>query len=63
MNTSQSGNTREAEKAAKDEAQRELERRRDELAGEHFEGAYDYLPREGYRKAIDRIIELERKAA
>jgi len=54
---------REAEKAAANEAQLELERRRDELAVEHFEGAYHYLPREGYRKAIDRIIELERSAA
>jgi len=40
-----------------------LERRRDELAVEHFEGVYEHLPREGYRKAIDRIIELEGKAA
>lgn len=40
-----------------------LTRRRDELAVEHFEGVYEHLPREGYRKAIDRIIELEGKAA
>lgn len=54
---------REAKQDAANEARMELDRRRDELAGEHFEGAYDYLPREGYRKAIDRIIELEKKAA
>lgn len=39
-----------------------LNKRRDELAVEHFEGVYDRLPREGYRRAIDRIIELERTA-
>ena len=37
----------------------ERSRRRDELAVEYFEGVYEYLPRGGYRKAIDRIIELE----
>jgi hypothetical protein len=40
-------------------AQRALDKRRDELACEHFEGVYEHLPREGYRKAIDRIIALE----
>lgn len=49
---------------AKEAADREkLEGRRGELAVQYFEGAYEHLPRISYRRAIDRIIELEDQAA